>query len=340
MKKVLITGAAGFIGYHTTKRLASEGIEVVGLDNLCSGVSFELKTGRLELLKGLEGFRFIQGDIADADALKALLKQEKFDAVLHLAAQPGVRESFVQPERCIQANVVGFGNMLEAARMVELPHLVYASSSSVYGLNEEMPWSTHAGTNHPASLYAATKKANELMAHSYSHVYKLPTTGLRFFTVYGPWGRPDMAPMLFAKAIIEGKPIQIFNYGQAQRDFTYVDDIVRGIRQILLEVPQSNSDWDSHRADPADSSAPYAVYNIGKGQPEELMVFVELLEKALGRQAEKIMMPMQPGDVVATYAEIDPLFESGPYKPVVSLEEGIPLFADWFLSRYGAIATA
>lgn len=335
MKKVLVTGAAGFIGFHTTQRLIEDGFEVVGIDNLSENVSYELKMARHELLKPLPRFEFIKADISDGPFLKDLVKQGGFDSILHLAAQPGVRESFVQPERCIAANVVGFGNILEASRLAEIPHLVYASSSSVYGLNEEMPWSTHHGTNHPASLYAATKKSNELMAHCYSHVYGLPTTGLRFFTVYGPWGRPDMAPMLFASAILEDRPIKVFNHGNCLRDFTFVGDIVKGIRQILDEIPGSNAAFDPKHPDPAFSSAPYAVYNIGKGHPEQLMDFIGLLESALGKPAIKEMLPMQPGDVVATYAEIDPLFETGPYKPTTSLAEGIPIFAEWFKARYG-----
>jgi UDP-glucuronate 4-epimerase len=334
MKKLLVTGAAGFIGSHATRDLVASGYEVVALDNMSSGPSFNLKEARLARLRELRELRFVRADITDGQALLRLFERERFDGVLNLAARPGVRDSLLEPALCIEANLVGFGHILEACRLTEVKHLVYASSSSVYGLNERLPWSTHAGTNHPASLYAATKKANELMAHSYSHVYRLPTTGLRFFTVYGPFGRPDMAPMLFATAIAEGRPIQLFNNGKAHRDFTYIGDVVRAIRLTISNPPAYDQNWNAHRADPASSSAPYQIFNVGKGHPESLFMFLEYLERYLGKRAERVMLPMQPGDVLATYAELDEDFPTGPYRPEVSLEEGVEKFAAWFNEYY------
>ena len=332
--KILVTGAAGFIGFHLTRKLVNEGFEVVGIDALANGRSYELAVQRFKMLEEMPDLRLVNISISDAEELNKFFHAEKFDYVLHLAAQPGVRESFVNPGPCIQANVVCFGNMLEACRLTGVKHLVYASSSSVYGLSTALPWSSHASIGHPASLYAATKRANELMAHSYSHAYNLPTTGLRFFTVYGPWGRPDMAPMIFADAIRKGEPIKLFNFGNCSRDFTYVDDIVNGLRQVVMSPPVPNPDWDTHDADSATSSAPYAVYNIGKGHPESLLEFVDELEAALGKKAERILLPLQAGDVADTHAEVDPIFLSGPYKPVISLKEGVGRFAAWYKERY------
>jgi UDP-glucuronate 4-epimerase len=330
---VLVTGVAGFIGYHTAKALLAAGERVVGIDNLNDYYSVSLKRDRLARLD--VPFEFIEGDVADDSAVKDLFARYRFARVIHLAAQAGVRHSIEQPRPYIASNVVGFLNILEGCRHSNTGHLVYASSSSVYGLNESMPFSIHDGTNHPVSLYGATKKANELMAHSYSHLYALPTTGLRFFTVYGPWGRPDMAPMLFARAIAEGEPIKVFNEGRMSRDFTYVDDIVRAILAVLASPPALSSDWDPVRADPATSRAPYRLYNVGNHDPVELLRFIELLETAMGRSAQKIMLPMQPGDVVATYADVDDLTRDVGFRPATSIETGIEAFAGWYRDYYG-----
>lgn len=333
---ILVTGAAGFIGYHTARALLDAGERVVGYDNLNPYYAVSLKRDRLSRLQG-DGFEFVEGDLADAPRLRSLFDRQRFGRVVHLAAQAGVRHSIDQPAAYVESNVVGFLNVLEGCRAVGSAHLVYASSSSVYGLNATMPFSEGAGTAHPVSLYGATKIANEAMAHSYSHLYGLPTTGLRFFTVYGPWGRPDMAPMLFARAIADGTPIKVFNEGRMSRDFTYVDDIVAGIVGTLEHPPTVDPEWDPARADPSTSAAPYRVYNVGARQPVELLRFIEVLEREMGRPAVKAMMPPQPGDVIATYADVQRLSHDVGYRPTVALEEGVARFAGWFKQYYGIL---
>lgn len=335
MAKLLVTGTAGFIGYHTADKLLAHGHEVVGFDNVNDYYSTQLKRDRLANLSGQAGFRFVEGDLADGDLLKGLFETEKFERVIHLAAQAGVRYSTENPAAYLQANVVGFGHILEGCRHNGVEHLTYASTSSAYGANTLMPFSPHHSANHPVSFYAATKKANEMMAHSYSHLYRLPTTGLRFFTVYGPWGRPDMAPMLFANAISNGDPIKVFNEGKMRRDFTFVDDIVDGVIKSAFLTATPNPDWDSDNPDPASSNAPYRLYNIGNNEPVELMRFISLIEKELGRKAEMIMMPMQPGDVVATFADVDDLKAATGFAPSTSIEDGVAKFIAWFKSYYG-----
>lgn len=334
MPKTLVTGAAGFIGYHLCKSLLERGDEVVGIDNLNDYYDVNLKKDRLAQLTGHESFSFTRLDLADRDGMAELFKKEQFDRVMNLAAQPGVRYSLVNPHSYVDSNLTGFVNILEGCRHTNVGHLVFASSSSVYGANTRMPFSVHDNVDHPVSLYAASKKANELMAHSYAHLYNLPCTGLRFFTVYGPWGRPDMAPMLFASAIMEGRPIDVFNHGKMQRDFTYIDDIVEGVVRALDKPAEPNPDWSSETPDSASSYAPYRLYNIGNNQPVELMTFIESLENALGEKAEKNMLPMQPGDVQATYADIDALVEDVGFRPDTPLEEGIKQFIDWFREYY------
>lgn len=329
---VLVTGVAGFIGFHTAKALLAAGERVVGLDNLNDYYSVDLKRDRLAQLKG--DFEFVEADIVDEPTIRVLFNQHRFERVIHLAAQAGVRYSLEQPALYVQANVAGFLNILEGCRAVGTKHLVYASSSSVYGLNEEMPFSVHAGADHPVSLYGATKKANEAMAHSYSHLFSLPTTGLRFFTVYGPWGRPDMAPMLFARAIANGDPIKVFNEGRMRRDFTYVDDIVQGILAVLAQPPAANPNWDAAKADPATSRAPYRLYNIGNHEPVELLRFIELMEEAMGKPAHKVMLPMQPGDVVSTYADVEDLARDFDFRPTTPIKTGVTRFADWYRNYY------
>lgn len=330
MTKYLVTGTAGFIGFHTTQRLLARGDEVVGLDNLNSYYRLQLKRDRLGLLNGKPHFRFEQIDLVDRDALKALCAREQFDIVIHLAAQAGVRYSLTNPEAYVDSNLVGFVNMLEACRHHGVKHLTYASSSSVYGANTLMPFSVHHNVDHPVSLYAATKKANELMAHTYSHLYKLPTTGLRFFTVYGPWGRPDMAMWIFTEAILAGKPIQIFNEGKMRRDFTYIDDIVEGVIRTADHIAAPNPRWSSSQPDPATSFAPYRVYNIGNNQPVELMHMIGVLERCLGKTAVKEMMPMQLGDVPATYADVDDLIADVGFQPRTSIDDGVARFVQWY----------
>lgn len=336
MTKYLVTGTAGFIGFHTAARLLARGDEVVGLDNLNSYYSVQLKRDRLSRLTGKPGFTFEQLDLVNRDALKSLFAREKFDIVIHLAAQAGVRYSLTNPEAYVDSNLVGFVNILEACRHHRVKHLTYASSSSVYGANTVMPFSVHHNVDHPVSLYAATKKANELMAHTYSHLYKLPTTGLRFFTVYGPWGRPDMALWIFTEAILSGKPIQVFNEGKMRRDFTYVDDIVEGVIRTADKIAAPNPNWTSAHPDPATSFAPYRVYNIGNNQPVELMEMIETLEKHLGREAIKEMLPMQPGDVPATYADVDDLVADVGFHPRTSIDEGVGKFVKWYREYHGA----
>lgn len=328
--KYLVTGAAGFIGMHTCRSLLDRGDTVVGLDNLNSYYSVQLKLDRLAQLTGHPGFRSSQLDLTDAEGLNGLFASERFDVVIHLAAQAGVRYSLTHPQAYIDSNLVGFANVLEASRRYEIGHFVYASSSSVYGANTQMPFSVHQNVDHPVSLYAATKKANELMAHSYSHLYRLPTTGLRFFTVYGPWGRPDMALWLFTDAILAGRPIDVFNEGRMQRDFTYIDDIVEGVVRTADRIAAPDVDWSGNRPDPASSFAPYRVYNIGNNQPVELMRLIETLESCLGEKAVKNLLPMQPGDVPATYADVDDLTRDVGFKPSTPIEAGVEQFVKWY----------
>ena len=335
--KVLVTGAAGFIGSHVSLYLLERGDEVVGLDNLNDYYDVNLKLARLERVrnhKNAERFSFVKMDVAERENMAALFEEQQFDKVVHLAAQAGVRYSLENPHAYIDANIVGYTNILEGCRHNKVEHLVYASSSSVYGANESMPFSVHDNVDHPLSLYAASKKANELMAHTYSHLYNLPTTGLRFFTVYGPWGRPDMALFLFTKAILEGDPIKVFNYGKHRRDFTYIDDIVEGIIRTLDNTAQPNENWSGKNPDPGTSKAPWRVYNIGNQSPTELLDYITLLEKKLGKEAEKELLPLQPGDVPDTYADVEALVDDVGYKPETPVEVGIGRFVDWYLSFY------
>jgi UDP-glucuronate 4-epimerase len=332
--KVLVTGAAGFIGFHTTKKLLSRGDQVVGLDNLNDYYDVTLKESRLAELTPLERFQFIRGDLADLASLRSLFQSERFDAVMHLAAQAGVRYSLVNPHAYIESNVAGFMNVLECVRHAGVGHLVYASSSSVYGANTGMPFSVQDNVDHPLSLYAATKKANELMAHSYSHLYRIPTTGLRFFTVYGPWGRPDMAMFLFTKAILAGEPIQLFNHGAMRRDFTYVDDIVEGVIRVIDRPAQPNRLWSGDKPDAGSSKAPYRLYNIGNNSPIELQYLVSVLEKALGKTARREYRELQPGDVLETCADVEALATDVGFTPATSIEDGVGRFVDWYLSFY------
>jgi len=366
--KILVTGTAGFIGFHVAKHLLARGDEVIGLDSVNDYYDVTLKEARLaELEKFSSGeagagrqaggacesaspatnnespitnnYRFHRLDLADREAIAQLFAEEKPDRVIHLAAQAGVRYSLTHPHSYIESNLVGFMNILEGCRHNEVAHLTYASSSSVYGANTKMPFSIHQNVDHPVSLYAASKKANELMAHTYSHLYRLPTTGLRFFTVYGPWGRPDMALFLFTKAILEGRPIDVFNNGKMRRDFTYIDDIVQGIVRTGDHIATPNSGWNSDDPDPGTSSAPYRLYNIGNNQPVELMRLIEVLEDCLGRKAEKNFLPMQPGDVPATYADVDDLMNDVGFKPATPIEEGVRRFVEWYREFYSVAAT-
>ena len=332
--KVLVTGAAGFIGYHICKVLCDRGDEIVGIDNLNDYYDVNLKQARLQQLAAFTNFQFFKIDIADRAAIDELFGQQKFDRVINMAAQAGVRYSLENPHAYVSSNLVGFANLLECCRQHAIEHFVYASSSSVYGANETMPFSTQDNVDHPVSLYAATKKANELMAHSYSHLYRIPTTGLRFFTVYGPWGRPDMSPILFAKAILAGDPIKVFNYGKHRRDFTYIDDIVGGVVQCLDKIPTGNPAWSGLEPDPSSSRAPWKIYNIGNSEPVELLHYIELMEKAFGKSTEKELLPLQPGDVEHTYADISSLQNEIGYFPSTSIEQGLQLFADWYREYY------
>ena len=334
--KHLVTGAAGFIGYHTSEKLLARGDEVVGLDNLNAYYDPTLKRARLERLRRHPNFRFVKFDLEDQASMDAMFRSERFPRVIHLAAQAGVRYSVTHPHAYIQSNVVGFLNVLEGCRHFEAEHLTFASTSSVYGLNTAMPFSVHQGVDHPVSLYAATKKANELMAHSYAHLYGLHATGLRFFTVYGPWGRPDMALFLFTKAILEGRPIEVFNHGQMQRDFTYIDDIVEGVVRASDRVAQPNPAWDSVHPDPATSPAPYQLYNIGNNAPNELTELIAAVEANLGKTAEKHYLPMQLGDVAATYADVTDLARDCGFHPGTSLTVGVARFVEWYREYYGA----
>lgn len=334
MTRTLVTGAAGFIGFHTSKHLLDRGDEVVGLDIVNDYYDPTLKEARLKILQSHDRFRFAKLDLADDVGMSSLFKSEQFDKVIHLAAQAGVRYSLQNPQAYVSSNLVGFTNILEGCRHHGVKHLTYASSSSVYGANTTMPFSVHHNVDHPLSLYAASKKANELMAHTYSHLYGLPTTGLRFFTVYGPWGRPDMALFLFTKAILEGRPIDVFNNGQMRRDFTYIDDIVEGVVRVSDKVASPNPQWTGATPDPGTSSAPYRIYNIGNNQPVELMHLIGTLEKCLGMTAEKNMLPMQPGDVPATYADVDDLIRDVGFKPATPIETGIERFVAWYREFY------
>ncbi|HEY9813820.1 MAG TPA: NAD-dependent epimerase [Candidatus Sericytochromatia bacterium] len=334
MSKILVTGAAGFIGFNLSQRLLFRGDEVVGLDNLNNYYDVTLKKSRLAQLERKPGFSFHQLDLADREGIANLFTEQSFDVVVNLAAQPGVRYSLKNPHAYIDSNIVGFTNILEGCRHSQVKHLVYASSSSVYGANTKMPFSVHDNVDHPVSLYAASKKANELMAHTYSHLYNLPTTGLRFFTVYGPWGRPDMALFLFTKAILSGRPIDVFNYGKMRRDFTYIDDIIEGVVRVIDNIPQPNPNWSPEAPDPGTSKAPYKIYNIGNNQPVELMRFIEVLEDCLGKKAEKNLLPIQMGDVPATYADVDDLIKDVGFKPNTPIEKGIESFVDWYKSYY------
>ena len=334
--KVLVTGAAGFIGMHTTERLLARGDEVTGIDNLNDYYDPTLKESRLERLRPYPRFHFEKLDVADRAGVERLFARGKFERVIHLAAQAGVRHSLKNPHAYIDSNLVGFTNILENCRHRKVKHLVYASSSSVYGGNTRLPFSEHDNVDHPVSLYAATKKANELMAHAYSHLYGLPTTGLRFFTVYGPWGRPDMALFLFVRAILEGQPIEVFNHGRMQRDFTYIDDIVEGVVRTLDRVPGPDPYFDASRPDPARSQAPYRVFNIGNHSPVELLDFIEAIEAGLGRQAIKNFLPIQPGDVPATHADTAELAAWTNFKPATSVRDGVNRFIAWYRAYYGA----
>ena len=332
--KVLVTGVAGFIGHALTLSLCQRGDEVIGIDNLNDYYDVSLKQARLQQLEIFKNFRFVNLDLADQALLEGLFRESGFDRVLNMAAQAGVRYSLENPRAYIDSNLVGFGNMLECCRHHDIEHLVYASSSSVYGANQSMPFSTADNVDHPVSLYAATKKANELMAHSYSHLYRLATTGLRFFTVYGPWGRPDMSPILFADAITQGKPIQVFNQGRHKRDFTYIDDIVDGVIRCLDRIPAGNPQWSGMNPDPASSNAPWQIYNIARGEPIGLLYYIELMEQALGRTTSKDLLPAQPGDVEETYADIDTLVADTGYSPKISIQQGLQQFAGWYMDYY------
>ncbi len=329
-KKILVTGAAGFIGFHLSERLLKEGREVVGLDIVNDYYDPAIKEARLAILKAYPAFLHARQDMADREATAELFRAEKFDAVVNLAAQAGVRYSLVNPCSYVDSNMSGFVNILEGCRHNGVKHLVFASSSSVYGSNTKMPFSVHHNVDHPVSLYAASKKANELMAHTYSHLFGLSCTGLRFFTVYGPWGRPDMALFLFTKAILEDRPINVFNYGKMKRDFTYIDDIIEGVVRVLDMPASSNPSWDGNAPDPSTSYAPYRIYNIGNNAPMELMRFIEILEDVLGKKAEKNLMPMQPGDVPVTYADVEDLMADTGFRPEITPEEGIPRFVEWY----------
>ncbi|MEN4765436.1 NAD-dependent epimerase [Pantoea agglomerans] len=330
----LVTGAAGFIGFHVSQRLLAAGHQVVGIDNLNDYYDVNLKHARLNLIKADPGFTFIEMDLADRDAMASLFDQQKFQRVIHLGAQAGVRYSIENPHAYADSNLIGHLNILEGCRHHKIEHLLYASSSSVYGLNRKMPFSTEDSVDHPVSLYAATKKANELMSHTYSHLYQLPTTGLRFFTVYGPWGRPDMALFKFTRAMIAGEAIDVYNQGQMKRDFTYIDDIAEAIVRLQDVIPQQDDNCTVETGSPATSSAPYRVYNIGNSQPVTLMSYIEAIEKALGITAKKNLMPMQPGDVLETSADTEALFKAIGFKPQTGVEEGVKNFVDWYRDFY------
>lgn len=331
---ILITGAAGFIGFHLAKRFLEDGVPVCGLDNLTAYYSVQLKKDRLALLHEYPQFSFTEMDLANASALEELFAHNAFTHVVNLAAQAGVRYSLINPKSYIDSNIVGFANLLECCRHQQIRHLVYASSSSVYGLNTAMPFSVHHNVDHPVSLYAASKKSNELMAHSYSYLYGLPTTGLRFFTVYGPWGRPDMALFLFTKAITHGEPIKVFNHGKMRRDFTYIDDIIEGVYRVSTTIPTGNTTWQGNAPDPGSSPAPYRIYNIGNNNSVALEDFIAVLERTLGRTAIREYLDLQPGDVPETYADVDDLVADVGFKPSTPIEQGIERFIDWYTAYY------
>jgi len=334
LEKILVTGAAGFIGFHLSKKLCENGYEVVGLDNINNYYDVRLKEARLNILAEFKNFSFEKLDLADEAGMQAFFDRHKFDYVVNLAAQAGVRYSTINPHAYVHSNLTGFLHILEGCRYGKVKHLVYASSSSVYGANTVMPFSVHHNVDHPVSLYAATKKSNELLAHTYSVLYGLPTTGLRFFTVYGPWGRPDMALFLFANAILNDKPIDVYNFGKMKRDFTYIDDIVEGVFRLITKIPEPNLNWKSEAPDPSSSFAPYRIYNIGNNQPVELLKFIELIEENLGKKSIKNLLPIQPGDVPETYANIDSLANDINFKPSTSIEEGIKKFFNWYKNYY------
>ena len=335
MQKILVTGAAGFIGFHLSQRLLKDGWKVVGLDNLNDYYDVSLKEARLTILKKAEHFRFVLADLFHRQEMEALFEAEQFDVVVNLAAQAGVRYSITNPHAYVDSNLVGFINILEGCRHHQVKHLVYASSSSVYGANTRMPFSVHHNVDHPISLYAATKKANELMAHTYAALYNLPCTGLRFFTVYGPWGRPDMALFLFTKAILEDRPIDVFNEGRMKRDFTYIDDIIEGVTRVISKPPAANAGWSGDAPDPSSSFAPYKLYNIGNNNPVPLMDFIACIEENLGKTARKNFLPMQAGDVPASFADVDDLMVDVGFKPATPFREGIRRFVVWYLEYYG-----
>ena len=335
--QILVTGAAGFIGFHVSKSLLERGDSVIGLDNLNNYYDVSLKESRLAELQDYPDFQFKKLDLADRDGINNLFAENTIEKVIHLAAQAGVRYSLENPHAYVDSNLVGFMNILEGCRNTNVSHLVFASSSSVYGANTRMPFSVHDNVDHPVSLYAATKKANELMAHTYAWLYNLPCTGLRFFTVYGPWGRPDMALFIFTKAIIEDRPITLFNHGKMRRDFTYIDDIVEGVVRVTDKMPEPNPEWNGMRPDPGTSSVPYKVYNIGNNAPVELLYFVEVLENCLGRKAKRELSPIQPGDVPETYADVDDLIADVGFKPQTPIEVGIGRFVEWYKEYYRGI---
>lgn len=339
MANYLVTGAAGFIGFHLCKRLLDDGNSVVGIDNVNDYYDVNLKLARLAILQQFSNFNFYKTDIADLPGMETIFSGHSnvaFDVVINLAAQPGVRYSLKNPHSYINSNIVGFTNVLECCRHHKIKHLVFASSSSIYGMNNKIPFSVSDNVDHPVSLYAASKKANELMAHTYAHLYGLPCTGLRFFTAYGPWGRPDMAYFSFTKAIMEGTPIDVFNFGKMKRDFTYIDDIVEGVVRVMNKIPQPNPDWDRKNPDPGSSYAPYKLYNIGNNNPVELIKFIEILETNIGKKAQKNMLPMQQGDVPITYANVDDLINDVGFKPSTTLENGIHRFVEWYRWYYGS----
>jgi UDP-glucuronate 4-epimerase len=336
MQKILITGAAGFIGFHLSKYLlGTNEYKVIGLDNINNYYSTKLKEDRLEILKKYENFEFHKVDLKEKEKIDELFEKEKFDYVVNLAAQAGVRYSITNPYSYVDSNLIGFVNILEACRKNPVKHLLYASSSSVYGGNKIAPFSTDHNVDHPVSLYAATKKSNELMAHTYSHLYKIPTTGLRFFTVYGPWGRPDMAYFSFTNNIMDGKAIKVFNHGKMERDFTYIDDIVEGIYKLINKIPKENKEWDEVKDSISESFAPYKIYNIGNNSPVQLMEFINTLEEKIGKEAEKIYMEMQPGDVLRTYADTSDLEKEINFKPSTKLSDGLEKFVEWYKGYYG-----
>ncbi len=335
MNRILVTGAAGFIGFHLARRLLREGHQVTGFDNLNDYYDVALKEDRLAILKEVEGFAFVRGGLEDRACVESLFQDGQYDYVVNLGAQAGVRYSLQNPHAYVDSNMSGFLNILEGCRRSNVKHLVYASSSSVYGANATVPFSEHHSVDHPVSLYAATKKSNELMAHTYAHLFGIPTTGLRFFTVYGPWGRPDMAYFSFTKAILEGRSIDVFNHGRMRRDFTYIDDITEGIVRVIGHIPLPDPSWSAERPDAATSSAPYRVYNIGNNQPVELGRFIEVLEECLGRKAIKNLLPMQPGEVLETYADVADLADAVGFRPDTSIESGIARFVDWYRQYYG-----